>query len=44
MYGEGIADAFVTFILIVIVVCLLVGAGLGWLLPWVWHHLSFGWK
>lgn len=24
--------------------CPVIGAGLGWLIPWVWRHLSIHWS
>jgi hypothetical protein len=43
MDGRAFADAIATMMIVLIVIGVGVGIGLGWLIPWLWHHLSIGW-
>lgn len=44
MDGRAFADAIAGMLIGLAVICVSVGFGLAFLIPWVWNHLSIGWK
>jgi hypothetical protein len=43
MDGRAFAEAIASLMIALILIGVLVGAGLAWVIPWLWHHLSIGW-
>lgn len=44
MDGRALAEYIRGLMVGLAVMFLAIGAGLGYLIPWAWHHLSIGWK
>ncbi|MDR6393040.1 hypothetical protein J2803_005680 [Paraburkholderia phenoliruptrix] len=44
MDGRALADYIAGLMVGLGVIFLAIGAGLGYLIPWVWHHISIGWN